>query len=227
MALAKRDQALRKTALNRAIRSKGYRFITLEMADPRYDGMQGADILLSQYVGEDSRGVMQFEFKIVPGPIDFVLDQQRGGKFFDLVDTERNRIFLAGHLDADGNDNILPIYGANRDEIMADLQAIQAGVKRSAVGEPMALEAKLAAKDQEIEKLRKLLAEKEKPAGAEPEGASSISGSQVAPQSEPSAAAPIPEEEAKLEPPEAPMTHSEKVKAGMARKKAEKALEVA
>jgi len=211
MALAKRDQALRKTALNRAIRSKGYRFITLEMADPRYDGMQGADILLSQYVGEDSRGVMQFEFQIVPGPINFVLDQERGGKFFDLVDTERNRVFLAGHLDAAGNDNILPIYGENRAEILEDLRAIQAGVKRSAIVEPLALEAKIAEKDAEIENLKKLLAEKNVPSGAEPEVASTSMGIEPLP-SEPAAAAPVPEEK----------THSQRVKEGLARKKAEK-----
>ena len=152
---------MQRIAMNRAIREKGHSFITLELLNERLNGMHGADGLNAKPY-RDGSGIHQFVFEIMPKPMQFVADDERGGFFLDLIDTERNRQFLAAHLDAHGNEHIFAVVGENRPEILADLRAIQAGEKRVTTGVHEETEEELLAK---LEALRKRKAGPEHAAG--------------------------------------------------------------
>lgn len=134
MPMGSRDKEEQKMAIARARRKSGLKFITLALLNIKMNGIQGFDITTEKPFLKN--GLWDCDFNITEGPMNFVPDQKEGEYLFELVDTERNRIALAAHLDNDGNETIFEVYGPRREEIMADLMKIYRGEKRHAVGLP-------------------------------------------------------------------------------------------
>lgn len=91
--------AAQKNALKRTGK---YKFIELMLLKGTRSRIQGIDTV-RVIEGEDinNPGVPKYEFIESGGRIDFRFDEMKGGKFFDLIDTPRNRKFLASHVGED------------------------------------------------------------------------------------------------------------------------------
>lgn len=83
---------------NALIRSGKYTFIELMLLKGTRKRIHGIDVVRPiQSENIDNPGVPDYEFRDGGGRIDFVFDEMKGGNFYELVDTPRNRRFLASH----------------------------------------------------------------------------------------------------------------------------------
>jgi hypothetical protein len=98
--MSKRDMYEKiKIARKHALRRQGYEFIELELLKSHMRRIQGIEIVnVIQSEDVDNPGKPRYDFNLGGGRLDFVMDENRGGLFDDIVDTPKNRKFLARHI---------------------------------------------------------------------------------------------------------------------------------
>lgn len=99
--MSKRDMYEKiKIARKHALRREGYKFIELELLKSHMRRIQGIEVVnVIQSEDVDNPGKPRYDFNLGGGRLDFVMDANRGGLFDDIVDTPKNRKFLARHID--------------------------------------------------------------------------------------------------------------------------------
>lgn len=98
------DQATIERSRNRnqAIMAKanlaGYKFIRLRLKNIRRRKIVGIDaIVATDYINEELGGVTDYALEVKGGEINFEYRPELGMYVFDMLDTDRNREFLASH----------------------------------------------------------------------------------------------------------------------------------
>lgn len=90
----------RKSAIMAKGSLQGYKFIRLVLKNIRKKRISGVDVLSAQeFTNENLGGVLDYQLELRGGDINFEYRPEFGQFIFDLVDTERNRNFLASHLE--------------------------------------------------------------------------------------------------------------------------------
>ena len=88
----------RKSAILAKGRLKGYNFIRLSLKNIRKRKISGIEILqATEFTNNDLGGVTDYHLELTGGTIDFEWYPELGMYIFDMVDTDRNREFLATH----------------------------------------------------------------------------------------------------------------------------------
>lgn len=102
------DQATIERSRNRAqaIMAKanlaGYKFIRLRLKNIRRRKIVGIDaIVANDFVNEELGGITDYAIEVKGGEINFEYRPELGMYVFDMLDTDRNREFLASHLAGD------------------------------------------------------------------------------------------------------------------------------
>ena len=90
------DRAKEKLIRGQAARDSGYKFIEIMLLDRRYAGMLGAEVLHGAPYTDDATQTTKYNITKSGGPLRFFPDDERGGEFCVLPDTEWNRKFLRG-----------------------------------------------------------------------------------------------------------------------------------
>lgn len=81
---------------------QGYKFIRLRLKNIRRKKIVGVDVIDGQdYINERMGGITDYQIVVRGGEIDFKYRPELGMYVFDLLDTERNREFLASHFAGD------------------------------------------------------------------------------------------------------------------------------
>lgn len=98
--MSRLDMYEKKVAARRSaiLRSGKYKFIELMLLKSTRSRIQGIDVVRPiESEDIDNPGIPQYEFREGGGRIDFRFNEMKGGKFFEIVDTPKNRNFLASH----------------------------------------------------------------------------------------------------------------------------------
>lgn len=92
----------RKTAIQAKGSLQGYKFIRLVLKNIRKRKICGIDVLHAlEFSNDKLGGVTDYQLELRGGDIDFEYRPEFGQYIYDMVDTERNRNFLASHLEYD------------------------------------------------------------------------------------------------------------------------------
>lgn len=82
-------------AREQAIAKHGKRFITLRLIDNGKNRIQGAIVLHAQPYLNSITNITEFHFEERGGPLEFKIDEFKGGFYCRMLDCEHNRKFLA------------------------------------------------------------------------------------------------------------------------------------
>ena len=87
-------------AREQAIEESGLSFIELKLLTRRFNGAQGAEILHARPQMDVDSQTEKYKVRVKGGPLLFRRDPYRLGSFVSIPDTEHNRKFLRGVIDA-------------------------------------------------------------------------------------------------------------------------------
>lgn len=92
----------RETAIMAKATLQGYKFIRLKLKNIRRRKIVGIDAVVAQeYQNEEMGGITDYFLEVKGGEINFQYRPELGMYTFDMLDTERNREFLATHIGGD------------------------------------------------------------------------------------------------------------------------------
>lgn len=123
------DQVRIETIRQQAILRAGKKFINLLLIEPKMNRIQGA-VTLHAKPYEDANGMMAFSFEEKGGPLNFNLDEIKGGYYCQILDCEHNRRFLATHVD--GN-----FWQIEDEKVRGEIHLLSEQISNEAVSVPV------------------------------------------------------------------------------------------
>jgi hypothetical protein len=144
-----KDQRQLEIAQENAIMKAGKKFISLRLKDYTKNRIQGAIILQGMPYIDAITNMRAFQFVERGGPLDFTLDEFKGGMYCKMYDCEHNRKFLASVLSYD-------FWEIEDEGVLAAVKDMAAQIAARVIDKPaeQPKEAKLSDDDLEIELAR-------------------------------------------------------------------------
>jgi hypothetical protein len=144
-----KDQRQLEIAQENAIMKAGKKFISLRLKDYTKNRIQGAIILQGIPYVDAATNMRAFQFVERGGPLDFVLDEFKGGMYCKMYDCDHNRKFLASVFSQD-------FWEIEDETVLVAVKGIATGIASRAVDKPteQPKEAKMSDDDLELELAR-------------------------------------------------------------------------